>query len=88
MSKKYEEYISDIKIEYDEKINKCIYDNCFYVKNNKLEQIENDIADIANIIDEEELEKYDQDEEEVEVCDCGNEIVFTYNPYNIIKKYF
>lgn len=87
MSKKYQEYISDICIEYDTKLHFCPLGECNNAKKRKLGQIENDIADLSHI-NEEQLEEYDQEEEETVICECDNEIVFTYNPYKIILKYF
>lgn len=88
MSKKYEEYISGIRIGYDNKLHLCPYKDCFNLKNNKLEEIENNMGDIYYMNEEEDLERYDQEEEEILTCECLNEIIFVYNPYEIIKKNF
>lgn len=91
MSKKYEEYIGGIQIEYNNKLHLCQYKDCYTLKNIKLSEIECEMGDIfydMESLSEEEKERYDQDEEEVIECDCGNELIFTYNPYQIIKKYF
>jgi hypothetical protein len=88
MSGNYKEYISGIRIEYENKLNLCEYNDCFYIKGNKLQEIENNIADIAYTIKKKELDRYDQEEEETITCECGNEIKFTYNPYELIIRNF
>ena len=89
MSYKYEEHISGITIEYNKKIHKCPFNYCYRLKNNQLGKIEDDIGHIKYDIDENKTdEDYYNYEEEVELeCDCGNEMKFTYNSYEIIKKY-
>lgn len=91
MSKKYSEYIGDIEIKYNNKLNRCMYNDCNNLKRNKLHEIEIDMGDLADYmshINDDEKETYDQEEEQIIECECGNEIIFTYNPYKIIKKYF
>jgi|SRR5579872_3979659 len=86
---KFEEYVSGIRIEYNKKIHKCPDNYCNRLKNNKLNKIESDIEYIKYDIDNNNINDYyyDNEEEEYIECSCGNEIKFTYNPYEIIKKY-
>lgn len=84
---KYEENMSGVKLEYNKKLYKC--QDCKQLVREKLEEIEDNMAQINHSIKKDVLEnEYDNDEEESFSCECGNEIIFTYNPYEIITKYF
>lgn len=87
MSGKYQEYISDICIKSNKQIHKC--NDCYKIKQDTLGEIENDIECIKYDIENNERndDDYDYEEEKIIECKCGNEISFTYNPYEIIKKY-
>lgn len=84
---KYEENMSGVKLEYNKKLYKC--QDCKQLVRNKLSEIEDNIAELAHRIKKKVLEdEYNDDEEESFRCECGNEIIFTYNPYEIIQKNF
>ena len=87
MSKKYQEYISGITIEYDKQLHKCPDNNCYYIKKKEINEIEYIIEDIKRYLDDESEVDCDEDIIKTIECECGNEIEFTYNPYEIIKKY-
>jgi hypothetical protein len=87
MSKKYEENISGVKLEYNKKLYKC--QDCKQLIRDKLQEIEDTIAQVSHSIKKSVLEnEYNNNEEESINCECGNEITFIFNPYEIIKKYF